>query len=254
MNGLICFFDILGYQSFLENNSASETASDTALKVLDIITTTVPEVKDRLSSMFINLPDDLQHHKQIFDEIRPLIFSDTILLSVQYPKTETLQNASVAHFSALAQIIFVKMFLAGLPMRGVILDGDFIIKDYCFAGTSIVKAYKLCQQLDFAGLVFQPEGALSPTKAIPLKLSEPNCISYLCPLKNRLEKKLTLLNWLYYLNPTEYKNMQADVEGFVHRSFWAHNKDCALETDEKLANTIKICRRLAIALEQASQD
>jgi hypothetical protein len=34
MNGLIAFFDILGYQSFLENNSAIESAE----KVLELIT------------------------------------------------------------------------------------------------------------------------------------------------------------------------------------------------------------------------
>ena len=44
MNGLIAFFDILGYQSFLENNSAEQSA----LKVFDFITESPSKVKDKL--------------------------------------------------------------------------------------------------------------------------------------------------------------------------------------------------------------
>jgi hypothetical protein len=53
MNGLIAFFDILGYQSFLENNSATESAE----KVLKLITDIPQKAKSEVAEAWLKMND-----------------------------------------------------------------------------------------------------------------------------------------------------------------------------------------------------
>ncbi len=45
------------------------------------------------------------------------------------------------------------MFAFGLPVRGVLHEGEFLIKEHCLAGSGIVESYQLCEKLNFSGLV-----------------------------------------------------------------------------------------------------
>jgi hypothetical protein len=55
------------------------------------------------------------------------------------------------------------------------------------------------------------------------------------------------VNWLFFMQSAELQKIQADVETFVLRSFWSHNKDCPKIVDEKVDNTVKLLRRLLVA-------
>ena len=83
MNGLIAFFDILGYKSFLENNSATETAE----KVLKIINDTPETVKAGVSLTWQNkAKDDPEKYiQEISERFNYLVFSDTVVLSIEFP-------------------------------------------------------------------------------------------------------------------------------------------------------------------------
>jgi hypothetical protein len=56
MNGLIAFFDILGYQSFLENNSATQSAEKVLKLITEIPEQTKSEVSKRWFSLYENMP------------------------------------------------------------------------------------------------------------------------------------------------------------------------------------------------------
>ncbi|HEY1717337.1 MAG TPA: hypothetical protein VGH42_03480 [Verrucomicrobiae bacterium] len=58
------------------------------------------------------------------------------------------------------------------------------------------------------------------------------------------------INWLQFISEEEQKVAKLDIETFVHRSFWKHNKDIPLDADAKAANTIKLVRQLVIHLEE----
>ena len=79
MKGFIVFFDILGYQNFLENNSATESA----LEVLKIITGIPVEVKEFTARVAgTTRPAD----KSLSNALTHLVFSDTIVFTLAYPE------------------------------------------------------------------------------------------------------------------------------------------------------------------------
>jgi hypothetical protein len=51
-------------------------------------------------------------------------------------------------------------------MRGAIVEGEFHVKEMCFAGRAIVDAYKLCESLDFSGLVCESQLATRLPKSL----------------------------------------------------------------------------------------
>ncbi len=83
MNGLIGFFDILGYQSFLKNNSATESA----LKVLEIITGVPDEVREKIAktSKAMGEKKGKEKYLEVEKSLKHIVFSDTIVLTLSYP-------------------------------------------------------------------------------------------------------------------------------------------------------------------------
>jgi hypothetical protein len=252
MTGLIAFFDILGYQSFLENNSAS----DSALNVLDLINKIPAESTNIVSSIWLkrSAETDTEMSKQITSAQKHLIFSDTIVLSIEYPTSasQLWKDRALAYLTFLSGKLCCEMFTKGLPLRGAMVEGEFVVKDTCFAGKAIVEAYNLCESLDFSGFVY--------SQHIGQRVLKKDCftshnfdrffIPYLSPInKSSKEEKLVHFNWTAYLNAEDQKVFLTDVEKFVLRSFWAHEKDCSLSVDTKIRNTVKLAWRLAIALE-----
>src|SRR5271157_3143491 len=157
MKGLIGFFDILGYQSFLENNSAT----DSALEVLDTITGIPAKLKDSWKATWLSQKgksESLIYGKEVADLLSYIVFSDTIVLTLSYPENADVEweRAALAYLDLYAGQLFVELFCKGLPARGVIHEGEFITKASCLAGKSIVEAYRLCHNMEFAGLVFSP--------------------------------------------------------------------------------------------------
>lgn len=106
-NGLIGFFDILGYQSFLENNDAETAASE----VLD----TINNIDTRVSSgLMASVKENGEDLKAAVDSIQWLVFSDTILMAMEWDEADTYRWAV---FSAAAIELCRQMFDFGLPRR-----------------------------------------------------------------------------------------------------------------------------------------
>jgi hypothetical protein len=248
MKGVISFLDILGYQSFLENNSAT----DSALDVLNILTTLPKKTHEEVAKFWseTNLP------KIVSDNFQHVIFSDTILLTIPYGENfnEQQRNAAVAYMTVLSARLAAAMFQAGLPLRGVVHEGEFITKDTCFAGKGIVEAYRYCSRLDFSGVVCSPEiekclvdGQKAKSSHIKEESFSRLFVSFLSPLKDDAEERQLHINWALLADDSLKAELKADVIQCVLSHFWAHEKDCPTSVDGKIRNTCKVLRRLRIA-------
>src|SRR5438034_666770 len=105
MNGLIAFLDILGYQSFLENNSAT----DSALNVLELIIKTPHNVATQLAASWQATPNLSKTQPQVAH----LIFSDTIVLSLEYtPDADDLwKQTALIYLTAFAGSLSATLFI-----------------------------------------------------------------------------------------------------------------------------------------------
>jgi len=240
MRGIISFCDILGYQSFLANNSATESA----LKVLDIITSAPKSVKSRFDETW----SSLVYTNEITDALQHLVFSDTIVLMIPYPKEvdDEWRNKAFAYITAFTAYLKCKMFTDGLPLRCVIHEGDFITRETCLAGMAIIDAYRLAESLDLSALVLSPTLSQRLIKEKKIDTLGGTFIEYLTPMKNLTETKLIHYNWLRNMNSLDIVDCSKDVDTFVLKSFWAHQKDCSNAVDNKVKATIKIIRKMLI--------
>lgn len=258
MDGIVAFFDILGYQSFLENNSATETA----LKVLDLINE-LPKLTSRsVSDFWIN--HEAAHGAAVIkmpEHCSHLIFSDSIVLTIPFEEnaTQFWKDMALNYLLTMAAHLQARMFQAGLPLRGGIVRGDFLVKGTCLAGQAIIDAYRLCESLDFSGVVFSPDLGtyIEKRQKDTDPLIEPSVydtffVRYLSPLKNSQEKHLLHLNWIAFMGKTKEK-FTSDIASSVLRAFWAHKKDCPRAVDSKVLNTTKLVHRLTMATDDSTK-
>ncbi|SOD22588.1 hypothetical protein [Nitrosomonas ureae] len=266
MPGLICYFDILGYQNFLKNNSAEKSIN----KVFNIITS-IPDLISKLSENWIKELEQTEYlsllEKKYLAEfkhnLKHLVFSDTIVLTLPLPSfhlhsnTIKIFHVGLYHIKLCASVLMEEMHSQGLPVRGVIHEGEFFLKDSCLAGSGIVEAYQLCEELNFSGLVCTQ--SLSNTLLERFKLHKPIInndgaallFTYPTPLKNGSEIKLVLVNWMEVILAVKedshyFDECRKDIEYYVLKSFWAHLKDCPNLVDLKVHNTVKLIRKMLL--------
>jgi len=248
--GLIAFFDILGYQNLLNNNPDINTS---ILEILDIIENLPEEAKKILTDS--SKKTESTHNSQVtnivfpeikkaINEIKHLVFSDTILLTLQYDETDDELTIRMKHMVMLAisATVAAQMFAKGLPVRGVLHKGEFFIKNNCFAGKPIVDAYQLCEELNLSGVICSHKFSeyleeLSTKDKVP---EHKIVFRYLTPMRNDREEKFYNINWLI-----NTKNLD-DIESIVLEAFWSHNKDCSIAVDKKIQNTEKLIRKMLL--------
>ena len=143
-NSLLAYFDILGYQAFLKNNSALETAE----KVFQIVKE-APKKACAAQDSYSKLPETGSEWKAIADSLKSLVFSDTIVISCPIPESGP-NHRQIALIGGISSDIAKEMFVNGLPVRGVVTFGSFIFDEACIAGRAIMEAHTLCQMLDLA--------------------------------------------------------------------------------------------------------
>lgn len=230
--GLVGFFDILGYQNFLEENEPEIAAE----KISEFI----KYLKDFQSETFVSFFKKDQHQEEIkpvIEKIVYLIISDTILLTLETDKTN--QEAYGRYqliFLMYCSRLFKELFVYGLPPRGAIEYGEYIlVENQMFAGRPIVKAYQSAMDLDLSAChVSDSVGVL------PSKMKNRLYTNYDTPLRTGEEKKLVLL-MPFNLRDNEYDKFVltkiTDLEQFIINSFSAHNKKINKEVQGKILNT-----------------
>ena len=237
--GLIGFFDILGYQNLLENNSSKAVAE----KVIPIFSNIDTEIKDSLKNKYRPLfeqhlktdpPIDIDDLiKDIFNGFHWLIFSDTILLSM--PIESGKNDLKIAAFFASCSRLMNKMFDEGLPLRGAIDFGDYYIEKNCFAGETIVEAYKLSNLIELSACVLSTKcrdkfSTGWNDSELFKEFYKMNFVDYLIPTKLGENIYSSLMH-----TPTKLDSM--NIKEAVYNSFWAHNKIISKQTINKVNNT-----------------
>jgi hypothetical protein len=253
--GIIGFFDILGYQSFLDNNAEGDTKAVEV--VLESLLAMPKQCSDHFEETFgkveKNFGNGNELVKRISNEIQSLIFSDTILLTCPYGAEENDETKLVRWliFNYRAATLQRKMFDSGLPVRGAISHGDYILAESCFAGRSIIEAYRVCNQLDVAAVVLTESAKNEIAKRN--KTCNPGekladvfsniIVEYLMPMKGLITERLYTINFAF-LEAPPFLSLEGDERKLVSDCFWKHNKDIPPGIYDKLNNTEMLLRFL----------
>jgi len=239
--GFIGFFDILGYQSLLENNDA-EMITETVLPILENLDSLVPATMkkifyNKIVQVLEKKPSEKVTVKRVEDsvntlieEIEFLVFSDTILLSIPVDNKIKDYTILTAVFFSTCTYLLKSMFDLGLPLRGGIDFGKYSIAKSCFVGKPIVESYKISNDIELAACVLSDKLKKAIDKGHEEFLSLGYLLDYLIPTKNG-EKKCYTLSYM----PTF--DDRKDMKDTVLSSFWKHNKTIPLSVQNKVKNT-----------------
>ena len=239
-NGLVGFFDILGYQAFLEANTP-ETAAE---KVLDTLPKLDKGMPDKMLKLFRT--EGVEHVAGFVNKINWLVFSDTVLLTLDLSEVTgpELQDLHWAVFLTQSCILWKSMFEFGLPLRGAITKGPYLVQKSCFAGRPIVEAYKLASDINCAGVVIDAS-VIEWSKAKTTNHLTPNALhfNYSFPSKTRGFVENAALNVTFWPQDNQQR-WAGDIRQLVHESFWAHSKSVGPGVPEKIENTERLLRFL----------
>lgn len=229
--GLIAFFDILGYQSFLEQNEPEDAAE----KILQFVKKVKDFPKDTFTKLFKESPLGTDYLAILQKEITCIIISDAIILSLETDNSQTVDSAlRTSYFTIYCSMLFNELFSYGFPPRGAIEYGDYILLKsedaQLFAGKPIVDAYQSAMKLDLSACQisnYVGEHAIE----------NHTYLKYKTPLKKGDEKELKLLMSFYFDVQENTYHTIPDMTQFVVDSFTAHKKMIDKSTQKKIVNT-----------------
>lgn len=242
--GIVGFFDILGYKSFLANNSVEQAAQE----VLD----TLSNIDKRVGDLMF--PSKEKSHEKLLAKFKWLVFSDTILL------TTTFEDAKDARAKAHHWISFVlvclmlnrHLFDYGLPLRGCLSNGHFLLVNNCFAGEPIIKCYEMVKDLELAATVLTDDAkkhleGLTREAGLDPQFASIGMLDYLVPRKSEKKEKLRTLNPCGVWAPFIPEIKKTDIRQYVLDSFWSFKKDLPPEVIQKVTNTELFLRHTTVS-------
>lgn len=239
MNDLLGYFDILGFRSFCVNNAA-ETAAKKVLDTIESLDTVIPAILNRTRREPIP--------SAVLPDLRWLIFSDTVFVSLSFERSRTPEDRISRAFLFLVACSALQrsMFEVGLPLRGVIHTGHFVATQRCFAGSAIIDAYELAQQLELSACVLTAEASQFYSEMIPAehKLApfvRGFLIDYDVPVKAHSVRRLKTLNWFLMRWLASHPEI-GDIHRFVSERFSSHKKTVRGEALAKADNTVQLIR------------
>jgi hypothetical protein len=241
--GLVGFFDILGYQNFVDNNDVEEGVKS-VIEALEVMPKSVQEVAEKLLIKFD------ENTRETLAETQSLVFSDTIVLACPVDGNDTprRQYARWMNFLIQAAILQRKMFHFGFPIRGAISFGAFMTGKSCFAGRAIIEAYKQTNKLDLAGVAFTDSGRkemerlLTQTPDTGTRKFAGLAVEYLVPVKEGEQVRRWTVNFAELFVPAAFPDLSGDARKLVSDCFWRHNKDIPQSALSKLTNTELLLR------------
>ena len=235
--GMVALFDVLGYKSLMENAEIDYVANE----ILSLFN----EMQNMVHSDIISLGTDSDVKsliQEFLKNVKWLIFSDTILISLR----------NFSHHSSIVWVFFLticnslqsKMFANGLPLRGAIAYGPYIISEKCFAGKAIVDAYNLAESTDWSGCVLHASAEqelerikveLDKDNSLEIRevLFETNVQKYFVPLKSGKIDNRYCINW-----PKLYLKIEkTNIRKSIITSFQKHKKHIFPQVHSKILNT-----------------
>jgi hypothetical protein len=237
--GFIGFFDILGYQNFMENNDLTEPLIEIVNKIQSI------NEKVRLDFFGKEKPEGFY---QMAEKINSISLSDTVIFHMECDYLNAKDRfLAFFVFCLMCNQLQKIMFEFGLPLRGVIDSGKYYIEEKLIAGKIFMKAFTINKDLEIATCVLGDEAQkihdeITRTKGViengffllyPKLLTE-----YQVPCKSISSKKMIALNNLFLLFS------DIEIRQYVYNSFWKHNKTIDEKTEKKVNNTEQYFRFL----------
>lgn len=222
--GLVGFFDILGYQQIIDNNDIAIAARLISTAIISL----PGKVKSVLTGRFS--AGNRSAIESDLSAIECRVISDSIVATCpQTGKTPAEIHWNNILFVTYCAQLLRSSFDAGLPLRGAIDYGEYYLDKDCFAGQPIIDAYRLSCRLPFSGAVATPKCAklidesTESGKPILDRFVSALLFPMTVELKNMGSQKLYLLNWISPFS--DWGTPPNDIRTFVYTSFHAHNKD-----------------------------
>jgi hypothetical protein len=247
--GLLGWFDILGYKSFLEKNDLAYAAE----VIREVIAKAQPEGIRWIERILACIPDGMQEEKSAGQEalksIRWSIFSDTVVLAVSLPPPNFVRSRYliIGVFLELAKNLCVDFFSRGLPLRGAISFGQFYLHDSPpILATKPLIAHELAEAQQWSGCVFDSsaESEVSRVAAgidpdlrdVFMSNTVRHPVTFRWKRSDQSETKTMLcLNWP---NMIDRMAIEMSWPEFVEREFARHNKDISRpDVQVKIKNT-----------------
>lgn len=244
MKGYIGFFDILGYQSFLKNNS-DEAVQD---QVLDFLNRKEDPGTEHYKEVFPGMAGTEVEKlvRDAFSKIKRLVFSDTIVFTLEVPaKDKDFEAIYCLIVLGVARFIMTKMFDYGLPLRGALHYGEYKYSGHSMAGKGVVEAYEYGGKLNLSTCVLTQSMYnrfldIAKENTLVKETFNSQVVRYQTPLSSGVRE-------LRYNLKSESVNYTGakDLREFVYKKFWAHGKDFenmhAVEKVEETERFILYC-------------
>ncbi|SEL62791.1 hypothetical protein [Nitrosovibrio tenuis] len=145
-------------------------------------------------------------------------------------------------FLSAARTLQIKLFEAGLPVRGAIDYGKFLVEDTVFAGRCIVKAYQLSNKIEMAACVLSNDAFNNfenNDDEHNRKVVAKTFVEYLVPTKEGDQHMQTVIA----RPPSATKH--SVIHRAVMRAFWGNGKDISQSVRPKIENTKQWLQYLA---------
>jgi hypothetical protein len=244
IGGLVAIFDVLGFKSFCQNNNDETVAFE--------VLTTIDMVPEGMTGMLTSALGNNSAAGEVASRLKWLVFSDTILVSL--PNAESEADEIVSVFFAACSVFNRLMFDRGLPVRGAIEAGSFLLGNRCAAGRVIVEVLETIESLEAACTV-----ASDRAWAIIYERSKKNKTfeEFLLPMLSRRmvackdgKREMPLLNW-FAVRIGEGSN-PSDLEAYVKNAFLAHGKQLNKSGIQKMENTFALFNECKESMVSAS--
>lgn len=142
ITGFFGFFDILGFKEIIDKNG------------LDYLCNIIGPILDTLDGQAITMGGVDQSQDFCIHPTNTFVFSDTIIL---YEKVSQLTNGHIPNFGPTliekAAILTRLAFEKGVPLRGAISFGEYVVTDRYFFGKPILEAYLAENKCKWSGVL-----------------------------------------------------------------------------------------------------
>ena len=234
--GLVAYFDILGFTHIAADKDIARAAG--------LVIESLLEAQKRAE-------DELQPPEAVrrcfTENTRWVVFADSIL--ILSPVLEQDPQPQVWYeFFVICAALLKLMFNAGLPLRGAISEGRFVLIDRCYVGEPIVESIGLASNTEWSGCVVSRKAAeklqtvLSRDERYRSHMQQKSVV-YQVPFKVPCAEcgkpPRLVIKWFPFGPYERPAGRTAAIEERVRDRFQAHNKALSDREAKKLQNTIR---------------
>lgn len=249
--GMVAFFDILGYKQIARSGIAKNISD--VIRILQAVRDSIKDgLKTKELASFGKIPYFENIVQSVLDSIETENISDSLVSTINFSTCKRFEFISTHGpsdsicflpyvFILYCQRLNEALFKAGLPVRGAIEYGKIFKKERVLAGQPLVNAYSLSESLNCAGVVLTiaTEAWL---KSLPHLLHDQLIWQYFSLLHVPTKKGTFDLQYLRNPGLFNKKLPISDIRGFVCSSFSRYDKDVSPDVLDKMENTINLFR------------